>query len=85
MKKVITIILTLIVALAIGFGCYKFYDYEINKEVEINDEKLFDKENYPKVDASLAIHPLVNSIAANFMQVDESELDYEIFMNIQER
>ncbi|MCQ2978368.1 MAG: substrate-binding domain-containing protein [Clostridia bacterium] len=77
MKKVITIILTILVALAIGFGCYKFYDYEINKEVEINDEKLFDKENYPKVDASLAIHPLVNSIAANFMQVDESELDYE--------
>jgi len=49
-----------------------------NKEVElISTEPLFTKESYPRVDASLAIHPLVDSIAANFLGVSEEELDYE--------
>lgn len=38
---------------------------------------LFTLENYPKVDASLAIHPLVDSIASNFLGVPEEELNYE--------
>ncbi len=37
---------------------------------------LFTLENYPKVDASLAIHPLVDSIAADFLDMDESKLDF---------
>ena len=41
------------------------------------EETLFTLENYPKVDASLAIHPLVDSIASDFLGVDESELDFE--------
>ena len=41
------------------------------------NEPIFTLENYPKVDASLAIHPLVDSIAADFMGVDESELNFE--------
>ena len=43
----------------------------------ISDEPIFTKENYPRVDASLAIHPLVDSLAANFLGVAEDELDYE--------
>lgn len=51
---------------------------DINKEPEIiSSEPLFTKENYPKIDASLAIHPLVDSIAANFLGVSEDELNYE--------
>lgn len=40
-------------------------------------EPLFTLKEYPKVDASLAIHPLVDSIAANFLGMKESELDFE--------
>jgi len=40
------------------------------------EEPIFTLENYPKVDASLAIHPLVDSIAANFLGMKESELDF---------
>ena len=46
-------------------------------EEEISSASLFTKEDYPRVDASLAIHPLVDSIAANFLDVPEEELDYE--------
>ena len=42
----------------------------------ISTDPIFTKENYPRVDASLAIHPLVDSIAANFMGVNEEDLDY---------
>lgn len=42
-----------------------------------DNNPLFTPENYPKVDASLAIHPLVDSIAADFLAVPESELDFE--------
>ena len=45
--------------------------------VDQENEPIFTLENYPKVDASLAIHPLVDSIAADFMGVDEAELNFE--------
>ena len=44
---------------------------------EISNEPIFTKENYPRVDASLAIHPLVDSIASDFLGVPETELNYE--------
>ncbi len=42
----------------------------------VAEEPLFTLENYPKVDASLAIHPLVDSIAANFLGMKESDLAF---------
>lgn len=41
------------------------------------EEPLFTLNDYPKVDASLAIHPLVDSIASDFLGMKESELDFE--------
>ena len=43
----------------------------------ISNEPIFTVENYPRVDASLAIHPLVDSIASNFLGIPEEELNYE--------
>lgn len=50
---------------------------ENNSGNRIEVEPLFTLENYPKVDASLAIHPLVDSIAANFLGMKESDLDFQ--------
>ena len=50
---------------------------ETTEKAEEKNEPIFTLENYPKVDASLAIHPLVDSIAADFLGVDESELNFE--------
>ena len=50
---------------------------DANKIEPISNEPIFTKNNYPRVDASLAIHPLVDSIAANFLGVSSTELDYE--------
>ena len=44
---------------------------------EISKEPIFTLENYPRVDASLAIHPLVDSIASDFLGVSEDELEFE--------
>lgn len=52
-------------------------EVEPTQAIEVSTEPIFTKNNYPRVDASLAIHPLVDSIAANFMGVDVDELDYE--------
>ena len=53
-------------------------DIEINSgDEKEKEEALFTLENYPKVDASLAIHPLVDSIASNFLGIGESKLDFE--------
>ena len=46
-------------------------------EEQIPSEPIFTLENYPRVDASLAIHPLVDSIASNFLAVPEEDLNYE--------
>lgn len=42
----------------------------------IEENPIFTLKEYPKVDASLAIHPLVDSIAADFLGMKESELNF---------
>ena len=62
--------LSLLIMLFIFAGCN-------SSPVEISHEPIFTLENYPKVDASLAIHPLSDSIAADFLGMEEYELDFE--------
>lgn len=75
MKK-LSLILAMVFMLAVVAGCVVWYK-SATTAFDETTEPLFTKENYPRVDASLAIHPLVDAIAANFLCVDESDLDYE--------
>ena len=43
----------------------------------IDNTPIFTLEDYPKTDASLAIHPLMDSLAADFLGIDEIELEFE--------
>lgn len=53
-------------------------DSDTNSGEEIiGTEPIFTLENYPKVDASLAIHPLVDSIASNFLGIEKENLEFE--------
>ncbi len=78
MKKALVIILTASLMLAVVCGCAIWYNIATKdvKDTISGNEPIFTLENYPKVDASLAIHPLVNSIAADFLGMDQSELDF---------
>ena len=85
MKKNLVNILTVVLAFAVVCGCVAWYniatkDVKDTKEPAVvenrNEVPLFTIENYPRVDASLAIHPLVNSIAADFLGMDQSELNF---------
>ena len=64
MKKLFVLLLTL----TLIAGC---------TPKDVPNEPIFTMENYPKVDASLAIHPLVDSIAADFLGIPEYELNFE--------
>ncbi|MBQ8541146.1 MAG: substrate-binding domain-containing protein [Clostridia bacterium] len=64
MKKSIILLLILVIL----SGCNK---------AEAPNEPIFTLEDYPKVDASLAIHPLADAIASDFLNIPESELDFE--------
>ena len=75
MKK-LPLILAIVFMFGVVVGCVVWYKTATTPFDE-TAEPLFTKEDYPRVDASLAIHPLVDAIAANFMCVDESTLDYE--------
>ncbi|MGM9551823.1 MAG: PstS family phosphate ABC transporter substrate-binding protein [Clostridia bacterium] len=82
MKKLIAILLAIAVMVGIIIGCVLWYKSATTTPIteeptEVNALPLFTLEDYPKVDASLAIHPLVNSIAADFLGMDESELNFE--------
>lgn len=53
-------------------------DNEVNRSSEeISKDTIFTLENYPRVDASLAIHPLADSIASNFLGIPEENLKFE--------
>lgn len=86
MKKTVVYIVTAVLAVCIVIGCMSWYrsatsaeNNNANEELvsETTNEILFDLENYPEVDASLAVHPLVDSIASDFIGIDESELNFE--------
>jgi len=81
MKKTLAILGTFVIMVAVVVGCVYWYKVATSEELEqpgvVSDDPLFTLENYPRVDASLAIHPLVDSIASNFLGVKESELDFE--------
>lgn len=82
MKKLIAILLAVILIIGIVALCVVWYNCAttepaIEEPTEDTNEPLFTLDNYPKVDASLAIHPLVDSIAADFLGADESELNFE--------
>lgn len=78
MKKIIAIVIALLIMVGVVCGCIYWYKLATNKDIENTvNEPLFTLENYPKLDASLAIHPLVDSIASNFLGVNESELNFE--------
>lgn len=79
MKHVFLVVITIVFLAGIGIGCIAWYHSATNPEAKIdeNDSPIFTVQEYPKVDASLAIHPLVDSIAADFLGVDEDELNYE--------
>jgi len=90
MKKNMVYIITAVLAASIAAGCVAWYrsatdagnnntdgeQKETNPVDETQKEILFTLEEYPKLDASLAIHPLADSIAADFLGIDESELNF---------
>ena len=77
MKKVLAIIITTLIMIGIVFVCIYWYKTSTTpNEITLN-APIFTLENYPKVDASLAIHPLVDSIASDFLGMPESDLDFE--------
>ena len=72
------ILLAVIFMAAVVAGCLVWYNAATSEAKEpVKEEALFTAETYPRVDASLAIHPLVDAIAADFLGVDESTLTYE--------
>lgn len=75
MKK-LPLILAALFMVAVAAGCVMWFK-SATTPLDETAEPLFTAEDYPHVDASLAIHPLVDAIAANFLCVDESALDYE--------
>ena len=85
-KKIVLILLAVILCVTIYFVAINFYKGDFSKKQEtesreeiITNDKLYDLENFPKIDASLATQPLVNAFVKNFTQVedfDESVLNY---------
>ena len=93
MKKKFVYIAAIVTALAVAIevvvGCVNWYksstspntsisnNNSISSEIRASNEPIFNPENYPQVDASLAIHPLMDSIASDFLGIEESELDFK--------
>ena len=77
MKKLLAIIITVLLMVGIVFGCIYWYKSAITPIKIASGEPIFTLQNYPKVDASLAIHPLVDSIASDFLGIAESELNFD--------
>ena len=92
MKKFLAILCAVLICGLVAFGCFKFYQKEtkntpnepevVNNGENVNEstvdtKAIFTKENYPKMDAPRLYHPLSKAIAANMLNIDESEVDYE--------
>ncbi len=94
MNKFLKIVVALVFIIVITVVCYEVYiiftenneknlDDNVNnnivEEEKISTEPIFNLENYPKVDASLATQPLTTAFMKNFIGEDEisdERLDY---------
>ncbi len=93
MRKYLPYLLAGIAAACVVVCCLVWLDLSAKPQAPVEDEPvlqdpeqppfvpknpaIFTAEEYPKVDASLAIHPLVDALAADFLAVEESTLTYE--------
>ena len=89
MKKTIAIVIAVAIMILIAIGCVWWYKSatapeptplaptEAEVDTSHKPESVFTLDNYPKVDASLAIHPLVDSIASDFLGIPEADLEFE--------
>lgn len=81
--KITLIVVAIIICVAVYLVAINTYkkqknEGEVVKEA-ITNEKLYDLENYPKVDASSATQPLANAFIKNFTsteEIDETTLGY---------
>ena len=81
--KITLVLIAIASCIAIYFLVVNNYKNEedkiVSNEEKIEDEKLYELENYPKVDASLATQPLANAFIKNFTateEIDENTLNY---------
>lgn len=75
MKKLTTILLTFLLSISLFTGCLP--NVNPTDTTPGSSEPLFTLDDYPRVDASLAIHPLVDALAADFLGLDVDDLDFE--------
>ncbi len=76
MKKLTTILLTFLLSTSLLTGCLSD-NAPTDSTTENISEPIFTLENYPRVDASLAIHPLVDALASDFLGIDVDDLNFE--------
>lgn len=88
MKKTITILGIIIFIILVIVGCSLAYNFftksnepeqsQTNNNQEVDNTALFNVNEYPRVDASLATQPLTDAFYANFTgtPIDEVQLEY---------
>lgn len=76
MKKLTALLLTLILSISLLTGCFS-NNTPTDATTEEVSSPIFTLENYPRIDASLALHPLVNAIASDFMDIPVDDLNFE--------
>ena len=81
MKKTVAVIITIAIMALVVAGCIFWYNSATSPATPTtptaSQGPIFTLENYPRVDASLAIHPLVDALAADFLGVSEDDLEFE--------
>ena len=90
-KNLMYLLISALIMIVVVIGCVIWYNQATNnserediiesredeKDNIISEDPIFSKDNYPRIDASLAIHPLVDNIASNFLGIPTTELNYQ--------
>lgn len=82
--KTALIIIAIIVCLCIYFiaiNAYKKEKIAKDSENNITNEKLYNLDNYPKVDASIATQPLATAFIKGFTKIDQIDESYFNYSN----
>jgi len=85
LKKILLVMLTIIICIAVYIGVVSLYkiqrekeEMSVGKQEEIiSDEKLYELKDYPLIDGSTATLPLAEAFKANFTKTDIAEIEVE--------
>ncbi len=77
-SKFLSLLILIMIGILVAFGLYREYAEKAKMKIDM-EGALFDKEDFPRIDASIQAQPLMNAFYRNFLEIKDSGEKYKVY------